>query len=95
MIAGYHYAEFHYRCRWCDREAIIEYRRDETTNNTPLEGWRGDAYGPVSLCSSDYERMRDKAVNEAMANLEPAPMGSVPPGFYEELERLRQKWKNQ
>lgn len=93
MIAGFYKAIFYYRCKWCNREETVT-RGEGETDMGVLDGWRtfDYSYGPaLDLCSSDCEREKDIAIQQALANVEPTPGPGWPPGFWEEFERLRQE----
>ena len=82
-----------YQCKWCMRTETITFE-DGVVNFEPIAGWREyrpDCRSGSDLCSSDCERERDEAYNQATANLEPVPRRyhSVSKGFQEEVERLR------
>jgi len=92
IAEGFAEAVFTYRCKWCERTEIITYNRNAKNGLSVLEGWRTFDYSQgnrYDLCSSDCEKEKDDAVNQALANLEPTPRGSIPKGFEEELERIR------
>lgn len=80
-----------YQCKWCKRTETLTFE-EGIVNLEPIAGWREyrpDCLSGSDLCSSDCEKERDDAYNQAYANLEPTPKNLIPIGFREEVERLR------